>query len=89
MKGRLINDSTITNLWQSLLCHDLDHITGSDNFTTAMESLARAVDNTYELCYNIKSKILSNKDFKKSWITRDIILNILKRRGYFVLYRQN
>ena len=54
-----------TNLWQSLLCLDLNHITGSDNCTTAMESLAHAVDNTYKLCYPIKSKTLPNKDLKK------------------------
>ena len=36
--------TTITNLWQSLLCLDLNHITGSDNCSTAMESLAHAVD---------------------------------------------
>ena len=33
VKYRLINDSTITNLRQSLLCLDLDHITRSDNCT--------------------------------------------------------
>ena len=46
LKYRLINDSTITNLRQSLLCLDLNHITGSDNCTTTMKSLAHAVDNT-------------------------------------------
>ena len=56
VKYRLINDS--------LLCLDLNHITGSDNCTTAMESLAHAVDNTYKLCCPIKSKTLSNKDLK-------------------------
>ena len=69
-----------TNLRQSLLCLDLNHITGSDNYcTTAMESLAHAVDNTYKLCYPIKSKTLPNKDLKKPWISREIISNILKR----------
>ena len=67
MKYRLINDSTITNLRQSLLCLDLNHITGSDNnCTTAMESLAHPLDNTYKLCCPIKYKTLSNKDFKKT-----------------------
>ena len=56
--------STITNIRQSLLCVDLNYITGSDNCTTAMESLAHAVDNTFKLC-SIKSKTLSNKDLKK------------------------
>ena len=61
----LINDLTITNLQQSLLCLDLNHITGSNNCTTAMESLAHAVDNTYKLCLCwYKSKTLSNKDLK-------------------------
>ena len=41
--------------------------------TTAMESLSRTVDNTYKLFCNIKSKTLSNKDFKKPWISREII----------------
>ena len=50
MKYRLINDSSITNLRQSLLCHDLDDITVSDNSTYAMEFLANAVDNTYTSC---------------------------------------
>ena len=54
-----------------------------------MESLAHAVDNTYKLCCPIKSKTLSNKDFEKLWITREIISNIKKREHYFVLYRQN
>ena len=66
VKYCLINDSTITNLRKSLLCLDLNRITGSDNSTTAMESLSHAVDNTYKLCCPIKSKTLSNKDFKKS-----------------------
>ena len=54
-----------------------------------MESLAHAVDNTYKLCCPIKSKTLSNKDFKKPWISREIILDILKRQHYFALYCQN
>ena len=54
MKYRLINDSTITNLRQSLLCLDLNHITGSDNSTTAMESLAHAVDNIHTILPNLK-----------------------------------
>ena len=48
VKYRLINDSTITNLQQSLLCLDLNHITGfENNCTTAMESLAHTVDNIH------------------------------------------
>ena len=89
MKYRLINDSTITNLRQSLLCLDLNHITGSENCTTAKESLAHAVDNTYKLCCPIKSKTLSNKDLKKPWFSREIILNIKKRQHYFAIYCQN
>ena len=88
VKYLLINNSTITNLRQSLLCLDLDHIKGSDNFTTAMESLDHAVDNTDKLCCPIKSKTLSNKDFKKPWITLKIISNI-KKIHYFLLYCQN
>ena len=45
-----MKDSTITELRQSLLGLDLDRIPGSDNCTTAMESLAHAVDNTHMLC---------------------------------------
>ena len=68
--------STITNLGQSLLYLDLDRITGSDNnCTTAVESVAHAVDNTYKLCCPIKSKTLSN-DFKVPWITHGITSNI-------------
>ena len=79
-------DSTITDLRQSLLCLDLDqYITGSDNCTSAVESLAHAVDNTYKMCCPIKSKTLSNKDFKKPWITREIISDIKKRQQYFLL----
>ena len=78
VKYRLMNDSTITNLPQSLLCLDLNHITGSDNCTTAMETLAHAVDNTYKLCCPIKTKTLSNKDLKKPWITSEIIANSKK-----------
>ena len=89
VKYRLINDSTITNLRQSLLCLDLNLITGSDNCTTAMESLAHAVDNTYKLCCPIKSKTLSNKDLKKPLISREIILNFKKWQHYFELYCQN
>ena len=89
MKYRLINDSTITNLRQSLLCLDLNHITGSDNCTAAMESLDHAVDNTYKLCCAFKSKTLSNKDLKKPGISREIISNIKKRQHYFALYCQN
>ena len=89
VKYRLINDSTITNHRQSHLCLDLGSITGSDNCTTAMESLAHAFDNTYKLCCPIKSKTLSNKDLKRRWITREILSNIKNIRHYFVLYRQN
>ena len=89
MKYRLINDSTITNLHQSRLCLDLNHITGSDNCNTAMGSLAHAVDNTYKLCCPIKSKTLSKKDLKKPWISCEIISNIKKRQHHFALYCQN
>ena len=65
VKYRLINDSTITNLRQSLLCLDLNHITGYDNYCTiAMESLCHAVDNAYKVCCPIKSKTLPNKGKK-------------------------
>ena len=84
VKYRLINDSTITNLRQSLLCLDLNPITGFDNnCTTAMESLTHAVDNTYKLCCPIKSKTLSNKNLKKPWISREIISNIKKKTTLF------
>ena len=89
MKYRLINDWSIINLRQSLLCLDLNHITGSNNCTTAMESLAHAVDNTYKMCCHIKSKTLSNKDLKKPWISDEIISNIKRRQHYFALYYQN
>ena len=78
VKYHLINDSTITNLRQSLLCLDLNHITGSNNCTTAMESLSHAVDNTYKLRCPIKTKTLSNNYLKKSSISHEIILNIKK-----------
>ena len=32
---------------------------------------------------------MPNKDFKKPWITREIVSNIKKRQRYFVLYCQN
>ena len=48
----------------------LYHITGSDNCTTDKESLAHAVESTYKLCCRIKSKTLSNKDFKKPSLTQ-------------------
>ena len=83
------HNSTITNLRQSLLYLDLNHITGSDNCTTAMESLAHAVDNTDKLCCPVKSKTLSNKDLKKPWISSEIISNIKKIQHYFALYCQN
>ena len=54
-----------------------------------MESLAHAVDNTYKLCCPVISKQLSNKDFKKPWISREIISNIKKWQHYFALYCQN
>ena len=62
----------------------MDHITGSDN-CAIRESLAHAVDNTSKPCCPIKSKTLSNKDFKKPWITLEIISNIKKNEDYFVL----
>ena len=89
MKYPLINDSSITNLRQSLLCLDLDHITESDNCATAMESLAPAVGNTYKLCCPMKSETLSNKNLKKLCITGELISNIRKRQHYLALYRQN
>ena len=80
------NTNYITNLRQSLLCLDLNHITGSNNCTIASESLAHAVDNTCKLCCPIKSKTLSNKDLKKPWISHEIISNIKKIQHYFALY---
>ena len=74
-----------TNLLKSLLCLGLNHITGSNNCNTAMESLAHAVDNTYKLCCPIKS----NKDFKKPCICKKIISNIKKILHYFALYCQH
>ena len=89
---------------QSLLCLDLNHIISSNLYyvltsiilqdptiycTTAVESLAHAVDNTYKLCCPIKSKTLSNKDWKMFWISREIISNIKKIQHYFALYCQN
>ena len=74
--------------FNKLRCLDLNHITGYDNCTTAMESLAHAVGNTHKLCCPIKCETLSNKDLKKPWIYREIISNI-KKRHYFALYCQN
>ena len=53
-------------LRQSLLCLDLDHCTGSDNCTTAMESVAHAVDNTYKLCILLNLKYCQTKSSKSS-----------------------
>ena len=47
-------------------------MTGSDNCTTSVESFAHSVDNTDKPCCPIRSKTLSNKDFKNPWITRKI-----------------
>ena len=52
VKYHLINDSAITNLRQSLLCLDLNRITGSDNCTTAMLTIWKNDDhfwNKYSL----------------------------------------
>ena len=81
--------SLAPHLLPSLLCLDLNHTTGSDNCTTAIESLAHAVDNTCKLCCPIESKTLSNKDFNKPWIASEIISNIKKRQQYFAQYCQN
>ena len=86
------NDSTITNLRQSLLCQSLlCRITGSDNYcaTALMNPLLMMLTIQHKLCCPIKFKTLSNKDLKKPWIIREIISNIKKIQHYFALYCQN
>ena len=53
-------------IFGTLLCLDLNHIRGSDNCITAMESLAHAVDNTDKLCCPIKSKKIVKHGLKKA-----------------------
>ena len=71
VKYRLFNDSKISNLRNLYLV--LTWIVLQNPTIIAMESLAHAVDNTYKLCCPIKSKTFSNKDFKRPWITLEII----------------
>ena len=84
---RLINDTTLGHLYETISSIDFSYLTSYHDTSLAIEELNSIVDDAYRNCCPLKTKIISYKDSLKPWITKEILICIKKRQHYFQLYR--
>ena len=85
---RLINDDTMKNFHQTVSSIDFTDISNTEDCSTAISQLTDILDYNYKLCFPIKIKTISYKNFVKPWITKEILSMIKKRHHYYLLFRK-
>ena len=85
---RLINDNTMKNFHQTVSSIDFTDIINTEDCSTAISQLTDLLDYNYKLCFPIKIKTISYKNFVKPWITKEILSIIKKRHDYYLLFRK-
>jgi hypothetical protein len=88
IKYRLINDTTIGNLYDRLNQYDFTAIRGENDCDIAIKQLTSIVDECYKSCCPLKTKTVSPKDITKPWITANIKSEMKRRDNYYSLYLQ-
>ena len=85
---RLVNQNTLYALDEMLALTNFDDIS-NDNINEATPLLFDGINNAFKPSCPIRTKILSNKNTTKPWISGEICANIKKRQNYYSLVRQN
>ena len=88
IKYRLINETTLDNLANSLSTHNFDEIMNSSTLDIAIEKL----DEIILCCFNqhcpIITKRITRKDREKPWITSNIKRLIYSRENAYISYKR-
>ena len=85
---RVINETTINNLCESLESCDFSTFIDQDDCSLSLDNLTNIINDSYKSCCPLKNKTLSYKDYKKPWITDGIIKYIKQRQNFYILYRK-
>ena len=83
---RIINESTINNLCETLESHDFSTIIDSENCSASIDNLTKLINDSYQLCCPKINKTISYKNFTKPWIDDQIVKLIKLRQNYYILY---
>ena len=89
IKYRLINDTTLDCLYQSLWEHDFNNLINVESIDIAIEQLDTIIMQHFDIHCPIITKIITNKDREKPWINSYIKTLIKNRENYYKLYKLN
>ena len=86
---RIVNDSTLSNLRNSLQAENLLETLDVRDINSSIETLHRKILYNFEHHCPVKTKTVSPKDMEKPWINYEIKNEMKKRQNYFNLYQRN
>ena len=86
---RLLNDTTLDNLAQSLWNHDFNNLVDNDDVDVALERLEETIMLYYNIHCPIVTKVISKKDREKPWINSFIKKLIKNRENYYKSFKKN
>ena len=89
VKYRLINDTTLDALAQSLYDHNFEDLRNEDNIDVAIEYLDSIIMHYYDIHCPIITKRITNKDRAKPWINSYVKNLIKNRENYYKLSKLN
>lgn len=85
---RLINDITISNLYDVVRDLDFSFVTNSNNVDQGISDFIQKLYCLFNECCPVKTKSVSYKNLIKPWIDRDVKRKIKLRQNYHILYKQ-
>lgn len=88
IKFRLINDVTLSNLYNKVAHADYGDIVDDDDCDRGLSIFVEGLTDAYNVCCPIKTKTISIKDKLKPYINESIKIDIKKRNAYWVLLNQ-
>ena len=83
---RMINESTLTEMYHALSRDALWEILDEDNVDIAMELLHSKILSNFDKCCPIKTKFISPKDNVKPWINNHVKQSIRNKESLYKLY---
>ena len=86
---RIINESSLNNLYQSFNMDNLEEILVENNINKSIELLHNKILKNYNIHCPIKTKYISPKDKIKPWINSNIKNKIKHKQKLFMLTKQN
>ena len=87
IKYRLINDTTLDGLAQSLWDHNFDDLRNEENIDVAVEYLDAVIMHYFDIHCPVIIKKISRRDRAKPWINSYVKMLIKNRENYYKLYK--